>query len=167
MLLTAKHGRLDCVVKGGRKSRRWGALIEPFSYFNGQFRCGHGLPTLSEAQLVHGFPALREDLDVLTCGARWLDLCSRIAQPEQDCSRLMGAVLSALHLLEAGCSPEVSELWLWLRLLEVQGLAPDWKDPILRHLSTCRAETLPRLKLTSAQVSHAREILEGLVAKAV
>ena len=166
MLLTPRHGRLDCVVKGGRKSRR-GGLIEPFSYFDGQLRCGRGLPTLSEAQLLHGFPGLREDLDVLTCAARFLDLCSRIAQPEQDCSRLMGAVLSALYLLEAGCSPDVCELWLWLQFLEVQGLAPDWKDPILRHLSGCRADTLPRLKLTPAQVSHARQTLEGLLARAV
>jgi len=137
-VLLSPLGRIDCVVKGARKSRRWGALIEPFSHFSAQFRVGGGMPTLSDARLLEGFPGMRTNLERLRAGALWLDLLSQIAQPDQESPDLFEILVTGLHLLEGRVDPMLVGLWLEANVLCSMGLATN---------SLCNSRDLPDLQL--------------------
>lgn len=79
-LYSPTHGRLGAIAKGVRKPRsRFGGRLEPFFRLNLVLHRGRGdLATVSAAETVQGFAALRSSAEGLTAAARATDAVLRL-----------------------------------------------------------------------------------------
>lgn len=79
-LYSPTHGRLGAIAKGVRKPRsRFGGRLEPFFRLDLVLHRGRGdLATVSAAETIQGFPALRSSAEGLTAAARATDAVLRL-----------------------------------------------------------------------------------------
>lgn len=81
--------------------------------------------TLSAFELNESYYPLREDVDKLSHGVYWLNLCEAAAQPEEDCSRLFKMLLLSLAVLSYGEMPCRTLTAVFLAQFSLlQGFAP-------------------------------------------
>lgn len=124
-ILTAERGKLRAVAKGARKSgSRWGARLEPLSHLSLQLYEGRELDTITQAEPISGFRAVREDLDRLTAGLTVLEAVDQVTEDRQPDPRLLRMVLGALGALERRGGPMLLPAFL-LKLLDHEGLRPE------------------------------------------
>lgn len=121
-LLTPDRGRLDCVVRRGRRSA---ATLEPFTHIQGEFAQGRELVYLNEHSLIQPYTGLRERLLTLEVGGHWLWLMHRCVAPDQDSVKLFMLLVRALSELEITEAPLTLGLWMELRVLKLLGLGPE------------------------------------------
>lgn len=79
-LYSPTHGRQGAIAKGVRKPRsRFGGRLEPFFRLNLVLHRGRGdLATVSAAETIQGFPALRASGEALTAAAQACDSVLRL-----------------------------------------------------------------------------------------
>lgn len=135
-LYSDSHGRLGAIAKGVRKPRsRFGGRLEPFFRLDLVLHRGRGdLATVSAAETVQGFSALRSSAAGLGAAARACDAVLRLldaAEPNRPAYNLLCRYLAQL---DAGCaidpSPDPARLLAHalafrLKLLLAAGFAPE------------------------------------------
>lgn len=100
-LYSPTHGRLGAIAKGVRKPRsRFGGRLEPFFRLNLVLHRGRGdLATVSAAETIQGFPALRSSAVALSGAARACDSVLRLldsSDPNPPAYNLLCRYLSLL-----------------------------------------------------------------------
>lgn len=124
-LVGRNNGKIRAVVKGVRRTKsRYGGRLEPFSYVSLVIWKGKSdLHTITQAEVLDPFRAVKEDLDRLNLGSVMLEACDRVAQESEDSARVLNLLVESLRRLSADGSPMVLAAFL-LQLCGIAGFAP-------------------------------------------
>jgi DNA repair protein RecO (recombination protein O) len=124
VLFTKARGKVRTVAKGVRKTTsRFGSRLEPNSHVALQLYEGRELDTITQAETLDHFRAIREDLDRITRASAMLESVDWIVQEREPNPRLYTMLLGALRTLAAQNHPLVVPAFFW-KLLALEGLAP-------------------------------------------
>ena len=124
--LAGRHnGRIRAVAKGVRKTKsRFGGRLEPFTYLSlVLWRGKSGLDTVTQAEVLEPFRAVREDLDRFALGEVMLEASDRVIQEAEPAGRVLNLLLGSLDRLSNDSSPLVLAGFL-LKLCSIAGFAP-------------------------------------------
>lgn len=101
-LLSPTGGRIGAIAKGIRKTKsKFGGRLEPFSHVDLMLHRGRNLHTVTQAESIEPFDAIRTDYDKLTYGCAALGLLDRVAMEEHGDERLFGLALASCRALAA------------------------------------------------------------------
>lgn len=127
-------GRLSAVVRGQRRAKGGGGLLEPPVLLQVSLRPASGLCSLSQPVLVNGFSTLRRELPSLLA-AGFLSRLFMASLAERSSEPEVFELLRHLFLtLGQGVPPAICGLWGQERLLTILGLSP-----VLEACAECRA----------------------------
>jgi DNA repair protein RecO (recombination protein O) len=133
-VITEGRGKVRAVAKGIRKTKsRFGARLEPLTHVSLQLYEGRELDTVTQAETLDAFRAVREDLDRLTQATALLEATDHVVQEREENPRLLQMLLGALRTLEAGPAPLVVPAFFW-KLLAHEGF-----HPLLDECASCGA----------------------------
>jgi DNA repair protein RecO (recombination protein O) len=126
VLLSEDYGKIEAVVKGARRqhSRFIGATL-PFNYLHVMLFTGRSLDQLSQADLLHPFAILREDLVKMAYASFWVDLLDGFIPEKEGAGDICRFLLAAFLTLELSTRPEVLNLAFQARLLNYLGYQPE------------------------------------------
>ena len=128
-LFTREHGKLTCLAKGARSSRRRYAGLQPFCLLAVSLRRrGHELAHLDHLQASAFPPGLSTRLEGLAAGYVLLELCDRFEQPESPSPQAFDLLWASLGALAAGAQADWVRSSFALQLLGLAGLAPELTD---------------------------------------
>lgn len=125
VLLSPDNGKLRTVAKGIRKTKsRFGGRLEPFTHVGMVLYEGRNLDTITQVDVIEGFPRLREDLARVTAASTMLETADAVAQESEQSRALFGLLQTGLRVLDAGPRhPDLVTAFL-LHLAGVVGVAP-------------------------------------------
>jgi DNA repair protein RecO (recombination protein O) len=135
-IVTQGHGKVRAVVKGVRKTKsRFGSRLEPMSHVSLQLYAGRELDTVTQAETIDHFRAVREDLDRLSQATSMLEAVDQVAQEREANPRLYQMLVGALRALAARPeAPLLVPAFFW-KLLALEG-----SQPLLDQCARCGAE---------------------------
>ena len=125
-LYTLERGRVGAIAKGVRKTKsRFGARLEPFTHVSLMVYRGRGsLDTVSQAEIVSPFRALRGDLGLFAAGETMLEAVDKVAEEHERNVRLFMLLLTGMRALDARpADPWLLGLPAELRRIEREGSA--------------------------------------------
>jgi DNA repair protein RecO (recombination protein O) len=143
---TRQHGKLRAIAKGVRKvtSRKAGHL-EPFTHVSLQLAKSHELPIVTQAETLHGFLPIREDILRTGHASYLLELVDRFTTiGESENSSTFNLILESLSRLASGTEP-----WLVLRYYEIRLLELLGYRPLLFECANCGNEIKPESQFFS------------------
>lgn len=127
-LLTEEHGKLEATAKGARKagSRLAGCTealtLAVFTLAEGKVR-----RFVTQVQPITSFPKLRLSYESTLAGLALAELWDSVMPWEVPEEGHWELLLHALHLLEVHPKWHCVYLWASMRLLALEGHAPDWQ----------------------------------------
>ena len=135
-LYTPAKGKLRAIAKGVRRptSRKAGHL-ELFAHSMLLIARGKTLDIVTQADTLHPFRALREDLERITYAHYVVELLDRFSSEGQDNSPLFRLLVDTLERLD-----NADDLLLPVRFYELRLLALEGYQPQLFHCLGCGAE---------------------------
>jgi DNA repair protein RecO (recombination protein O) len=138
-LYTPEKGKLRAIAKGVRKptSRKSGHL-ELFSHSSLLVAKGRNLDVITQAETIHGYRALREDLDRLTQAHYVAELLDQLTTEGQENKLAFELLVATLQRL---C--ETHDLYLTTRIYELRLLALEGFQPQLFRCLGCGLEIQP------------------------
>jgi len=125
---TPHRGRIGAIAKGSRRTKsRFGGRLEPFFRLNLVLHVGRSdLHTVTAAETLDGFSALRHHGPSLDSAARACDATSRLFETDEPHPGVYHLLVNELRLLDR--EPEqatlANQLAFRLKLLMAAGLAP-------------------------------------------
>ncbi len=126
-VMTQGSGKVRAVAKGIRKTHsRFGARLEPFTHVSLMVYRGRGsLDTVSQAEILAPFMALRSNLGRFAAGETMLEAVDKVAEEHERNVRLFMLLLSGLRALDTRPTDPaaVAESFL-LKLLSLSGFHP-------------------------------------------
>jgi DNA repair protein RecO (recombination protein O) len=126
-VMTQGSGKVRAVAKGIRKTTsRFGARLEPFTHVSLMVYRGRGsLDTVSQAEILAPFMALRSDLGLFAAGETMLEAVDKVAEEHERNVRLFMLLLTGMRVLDARPADPaaVAESFL-LKLLSLSGFHP-------------------------------------------
>ncbi|TCL62186.1 DNA replication and repair protein RecO [Hydrogenispora ethanolica] len=126
VLLSEDHGKLEAVVKGARRPRsRFVGNTLPFNLLQTLLLTGKSLETLSQAELLHSFSSLREDLIRMAYASFWAELVDRFVPEREEAREIFRFLLAAFVTLEGDHDPGLLNLAFQARLLNYLGYQPE------------------------------------------
>jgi DNA repair protein RecO (recombination protein O) len=124
VLFTKARGKVRAVAKGVRKTTsRFGARLEPTSHVALQLYEGRNLDTITQAETLDHFRAIREDLDRIGRASSMLEAVDHITEEREPNAALYTMLLGALRALSADDHPLIVPGFFW-KLLALEGLSP-------------------------------------------
>ena len=124
VLLTRGHGKVRAVAKGVRKtSSRFGARLEPPTHLHLLLYEGRELDTVTQADTLDHFRAVRDDLDRLGRAVPMLETADQLTLEREPNAALFQLLLGALRSLAQHLSPLVVAGY-FLKVLALEGLRP-------------------------------------------
>ncbi|MFM7719121.1 MAG: DNA repair protein RecO [Actinomycetota bacterium] len=123
-LMTQGEGKVRAVAKGIRKTTsRFGARLEPLTHVSLMCYRGRGdLDTVSQAEIVAPFRAVRDDLALIAEAETMVEAVDRVAQDHERNVRLFLLLLGGLRALDARpADPELVAQSFLLKLLSLSG----------------------------------------------
>ena len=128
-LYTERRGRLGAVAKGVRRIRsRFGGRLEPLSRVQLILHEGRGeLCTVTSADTVHAYPALRERRESLERGTQACEAVLRLFHSEEPNQPVYNLLCRQLALLDAepDAATRAQALSFRLKLLLAAGFVPE------------------------------------------
>jgi DNA repair protein RecO (recombination protein O) len=125
VLLTRDHGKVRAVAKGVRKTTsRFGGRLEPTRHVALQLYEGRELDTITQAETVDHFRAIREDLSRVARAVSMLEATDQLALEREPNLRLYQMLLGALRALAARPAPLVVP-GFFLKALALEGFRPN------------------------------------------
>ncbi|HOJ78822.1 MAG TPA: DNA repair protein RecO [Bacillota bacterium] len=126
VIFSEDYGKFEAVVKGARRPRsRFIGNTLPFNLINGLFFPGKNMYQLSQAELIHSFSVLREDLTKLAYASNWAELVNELVPEREEVSELFRFLLAAFITLEQTQQPLIVHLAFLIRLLNYLGYNPE------------------------------------------
>jgi DNA repair protein RecO (recombination protein O) len=125
VMMSRGRGKVRAVAKGVRKTRsKFGARLEPTSHIAVQLYEGRELDIVTQADSLHHFRAIRDDLDRITRASSMLEAVDQLAQEGEVNPRLFQMLLGALRTLDGRNSPLVVPSFFW-KVLALEGYRPE------------------------------------------
>ncbi|MGQ0618157.1 MAG: DNA repair protein RecO [Acidimicrobiia bacterium] len=124
VVLTRGRGKVRAVAKGVRKTlSRFGSRLEPMSHVALQLYEGRDLDTITQAESIDHFRALRDDLDRIARAASLLEATDLMTEEGEAAPRMYTMLLGALRTLAAGDHPLIVPAFFF-KLLALEGYRP-------------------------------------------
>ncbi|MGH2740368.1 MAG: DNA repair protein RecO [Actinomycetota bacterium] len=126
-ILTQGSGKVRAVAKGLRRTKsRFGARLEPLTHVNLMLYRGRNLDTVTQADIINPFRAIRDDFTLFSAGETMLEAAERVAEDYERNVQLFLLLLNGLRAIETGPSDPaaVAESYL-LKLLALSGFGPN------------------------------------------
>lgn len=182
VLMTEGRGKVRAVAKGVRKTKsRFGGRLEPMSHAALQLYEGRELDTITQAETIENYRAVRENLDRVARAGAILEAVDQIAQEGEANPALYRMLTGALRQLARTDSPLIVA-GFYFKLLSQEGF-----HPVLDGCAACGANgddvalvafdleqggTLCRAcrrgtAISAPALSLVREILGGQLARAL
>jgi DNA repair protein RecO (recombination protein O) len=125
VLFSEELGKFEAVVKGARRQRsRFIGSTLAFNYIKAMLLTGKNLDTLSQAELIHSFTKLHEDLTKLAYASYWVELVDAFIPERQEAKEIFRFLLAAFIVLEKTVDPAILNLAFETRLLNYLGYQP-------------------------------------------
>lgn len=134
---TLRFGKVRGVARGARRVKsRFGSALEPFvsSELNLFEKPHDSLYRVTQADIHESFSELREDLTLMSGGARLVNLVAAVTAEGDPCPLIFETLLSGLRVLQAGGDTLLMTLLLQIRLLGQTGFRPQ-----MDHCAGCGA----------------------------
>lgn len=133
-LLTAKFGKIAVLARGANKPQsRLSSVSQPFVHGQWLLYGGNaGMFSVSQADLVNSFRAVREDLYLSACAAGMIELADRVLEERQPYPGAFRLLLKMLEHLAAGKDPDILLLIFEMKMFHAAGIQPD-----LGHCGHC------------------------------
>lgn len=131
-LLSADRGKFDAVARGVRKltSRKAGHL-EPLTHSRLLLAHGSNLDIITQAEAVHTFLPVREDLRTMGAGLYAAELIDRFTVEHEECSPLFRLLVDSLARLNEGEDIDLVLRYFEARLLQEAGFRPQLQQCVL------------------------------------
>lgn len=127
-VFTPDRGKLSGLVKGAKRPRsKFGSSLEPLTYIELLFyeKEGRALATITQADILERFDAVKRDFDRLAYGGYVVELCDKFVQEGEESSAAFSFVIESLRLLgEWTGDLELLATGFGLRFLGLMGFAP-------------------------------------------
>lgn len=134
-LVTEGRGKVRAVAKGVRKTKsRFGSRLEPMSHVALLLYEGRELDTITQAETLDHFRAVREDLDRVARATSMLEAVDQLSQERESNPALYRMLVGALRALAADDAPVILGAFFW-KLLALEGFRP-----LLDACASCGAE---------------------------
>ena len=134
-LMTAGRGKVRAVAKGVRKTKsRFGGRLEPITHVALQLYEGRELDTVTQAETLDHFRAIREDLDRVARATALLEAVDHVSQEGEANAALYRMLVGALRSLAARDSPALVASFYW-KLLAQEGF-----HPVLDRCASCSSD---------------------------
>lgn len=134
-IITEGRGKVRAVAKGVRKTKsRFGGRLEPISHVALQLYEGRELDTITQAETIDHFRAVREDLDRVARATAMLEAVDQVAQEREENAALYRMLVGALRALAANDSSVIVPAFFW-KLLSLEGV-----HPLLDQCASCGNE---------------------------
>lgn len=139
VLYTPYLGLINAVAKGVRRpASRLGGNVELLAHSSMMLAHGRNLDIVTQSQMIHSFPRLREDLTLAGYGFYAAELVERFSEDRQENQPVYRLLLNMLVHLDTKNSPELATRHFEMHLLELAGYRPE-----LRRCLACDAELRP------------------------
>ena len=103
-IYTSARGKVPTVVKGVRKvNSRFGGRLEPFTHLQVQLHEGRNLHTLTGADTVKTYSAIRDTPPALKGGLAFIDMLARTAPDFEKRPRSFNLLVNFLDEMESEC----------------------------------------------------------------
>lgn len=146
VLYTPYLGRLSAVAKGVRKpTSRLGGHVELLAHSNMMLAQGRSLDIVTQSQMIHSFPGLRDNLERAGYGFYAAELVERFTEERIENQPLFRLLLNMLTYLEETQDPDLALRHFELHALELAGYRPE-----LHRCLNCSAELRPVSNFFSA-----------------
>jgi DNA repair protein RecO (recombination protein O) len=140
-LLTEELGVFDAVAKGAKKAgSRLAGSSEPLAAAIFHLAKGKKLWYVTQAQPATSFGGLRKDFDRLSFSLALLEIAGAVLPHENPAPRAFRTMLESLRYLEVHPKPLVAAVWAELKLLDIAGLSPRWRQCATTGLEMNEAE---------------------------
>lgn len=147
------------------KKRFGGGVLEPTHYVNltfkkrDHFKESEKLPLLAEAQLIHGFPKLREDFEKLSLGLSIVKTVATVIREGDLANKaLFDLVGNSLRAIEASDRLEELRLHFEIKFLYLQGVIE--ATPASEKLLKLSLKDHTQIDLNSLQYQQLRRQVE-------
>jgi DNA repair protein RecO (recombination protein O) len=123
-LATEGHGKVRAVAKGVRKTKsRFGGRLEPMMHVSLQLYEGRDLDTITQAETLDTFRAVRDDLERVAKAQTLLEVIDQVAQERHGNPRLYQMLVGALRALDTADAPLLVPSF-FLKVLALEGFLP-------------------------------------------
>jgi DNA repair protein RecO (recombination protein O) len=138
-IFSLENGKLNTLAKGVRKMQsRKAAHLEPFTHAALVLARGHTFWIITQAETLHAFPAIRDDLNKTTDASYVMELVDKVSTEGQPESGLYRLVLDTLTRVN-DCTDSYNALrYFELRFLDIAGFRPE-----LQHCVVCKKTIQP------------------------
>ena len=172
--LSPDMGRIGTVAKGARRPKSaFQGKLDLFHVAEFSFRRSRRseLHTLREGALKETFPKLRTDVELLDCLARATRLITRATEEQTPLPGEYALLLELVRRLNDGGAGVFWRTVFEVKLLSIQGLAPDWEQSGLDLGSRAVAakmtgsdwESLAKLKPSTMQMDRLAKFVERFI----
>lgn len=135
-VFTPRNGKITILAKGARKSGSHKAPhIQPFAHCALVVAKGQNFWILTQADTIHHFQGIHEDLSKTGLAAYLLELADRLTIDDQPDAALFRTIVEAMRHIDSSENPFVPFIYYELRLLDLTGFRPD-----LFHCVSCHKE---------------------------
>ncbi len=130
-LLTAEKGRIRCIVRRARRSKKSKLYAEPFSLSSFSLFRNRGMYICDDADLEQDFYGIRSDIKNMAIGQYFLETATLLPEDSEGAEPFMKLLLNCLALLSFDeyrkkVQPEVVKLVYEVEYLRLSGLCPDF-----------------------------------------
>src|SRR5438552_8626991 len=125
-ILTQGSGKVRAVAKGIRRTQsKFGARLEPFTHVSLLMYRGRNLDTVTQAEILSPFLAVRSDFGLIAAGETMLEAVDKVAEEYERNVRLFVLLLNGLRALDARpLDPAAVAECMLLKLLSLSGFHP-------------------------------------------
>lgn len=128
-LLTRQKGKLTATAQGaGSLKSRLKACAAPFTYSTFMLFKNGDRYSVDSAEVHELFYGLTKEIERLTLGQYFLEVCARVAREETEEEELLRLLLNSLYLLSRDGDPAHVKLVFELRCAAVCGFMPDFES---------------------------------------
>lgn len=136
-LFTADYGKVSAVAKGCRRVRnRLMGVSVPFVHMKALLFEGSSLDNLTQAELIHSFIDIREDLEKMAYASYMAEIVDQMTEEREPLTSLFNLLLGCLLVLSEGHHPDVVVRYFDVNSLSILGYRPQ-----LDHCVKCGKET--------------------------
>jgi DNA repair protein RecO (recombination protein O) len=125
-ILTQGAGKIRAVAKAIRRTNsKFGARLEPFTHVSLMLYSGRNLDTVTQAEIISPFRAVRSNFALIAAGETMLEAVDKVAEEHERNVRLFVLLLTGLRALEGlPRDPAATAESFLLKLLSLSGFHP-------------------------------------------
>ena len=125
-LCTPDMGKLRAVAKGVRRTKsRLGGHLEPLTHVLLSIAQGRALDTITEAETVHSFRGLRENLQLVSQAVYLAELVDGFSVEQSPSAAVFELLLNTLGWLQKAANPAQLVRYFEVQLLRSSGFGPE------------------------------------------